>query len=447
MTTADREINMKDRPKLEALLRRDKHWLMLFGKLHRHASAGWRVDTALYANLYAKIGCHGNIGWSENCDRRASIGWFTKLASAAVPSAVLLAVLLGCSSAHSPREESLDATGDKIDVFVGLPPYAYLVERIGGDRVRVGTLLEAGRDAHSFALSPKQSLALGRCQLLFIAGMPFESAIARRLHRAANIKVVDVAQGLRKLPTDCSHLEHLHSERSGERVAADATIKHTARESVGSERPGSSHQEHHEQTEASPAYEEDSHVGQCEHSHGEPAGDHSMDPHVWLSPLLLKHQAERIAAALMEVDPAHAPQYGANLESLLAELDAVHRRIRDRLHPYRGQAFYVFHPAFGYFADCYGLRQIAVEHGGKTPTQRQLRELIHRAAQDRPRAIFVQPQYDVRAAKVVADAIGAELVVIDDLAPDLLANLERLAEKMAAALSGVPTAPEGGGSP
>jgi len=360
---------------------------------------------------------------------------------------ILSMVPAGCTGPHHPSGPAQDEAGEKLSVFVGLPPYAYLVQRIGGERVHVGTLLEAGRDAHSFALSPRQSLALGRAQLIFVAGMPFERAVAARLHRAANLKVVDVAQGLQKRPLDCSHSGHSHHVN----VLAEDSHPHNAADiAAASAQSGISNSDHPEPSSSESAHQpsepEHQHIECCPHCHAEATDSDSQDPHVWLSPPLLKKQAQNIAAALIEVDPAGAEQYRANLESLLAELDGLHTRIAELLRAHRGRAFYVFHPAFGYFAETYGLRQVAIELGGKPPTQRQLRELIHQAAEDRPAAIFVQPQYDSRAAKIIADAIGAEVVVVDDLAFDVTANLEQIAQKIAVTLQRT-AAPEENPSP
>ena len=64
-------------------------------------------------------------------------------------------------------------------------------------------------------------------------------------------------------------------------------------------------------------------------------------------------------------DPQHEDDYLDNLAGLLEEIDAVHERVGQALKPYRGQSFYVFHPAFGYFGAAYGLKQQAVEVGGR----------------------------------------------------------------------------------
>ena len=156
------------------------------------------------------------------------------------------------------------------------------------------------------------------------------------------------------------------------------------------------------------------------------------DPHVWLSPPQLKTMAANVAAALCQADPRHAPVYQANLKMLHAELDALDRRIAQSLAPYRGQAFYVFHPAFGYFADTYGLRQESVEVEGKSPTPRQVFGLITMARNDHVKIIFLQPQFNQQIAASIAQAIGGAVLPMDDLAFDVVANLDDVARKIAA---------------
>ena len=139
--------------------------------------------------------------------------------------------------------------------------------------------------------------------------------------------------------------------------------------------------------------------------------------------------------ALAQADPEHAEEYEKNLAILCGELDALHEKIAKKLAPYRGQSFYVFHPAFGHFGKTYGLTQRAVEFEGKQPSSRQLRALIQRAKAEQVRIIFVQPQFDRRTAEVVAESIGGATVPIDPLAKDILKNLDEAAREIERSLS------------
>ncbi len=161
------------------------------------------------------------------------------------------------------------------------------------------------------------------------------------------------------------------------------------------------------------------------------------DPHVWLSPRNLKIMAANVAAALGKALPGRAGEFRGRLAALDADLDRLDARLRRELAPYRGQTFYVFHPAFGYFADAYGLVQKSVESEGKPPTPRRLRALVKQARAEGVKVIFFQPQFDVRAAAVVAKAIGGAAAPIDSLAPDVERTSTRSRRRSAESLPGV----------
>lgn len=109
-----------------------------------------------------------------------------------------------------------------------------------------------------------------------------------------------------------------------------------------------------------------------------------------------------MADALAAVDPEHASVYRANLKKVSAVLEQLQKDNQQLLAPYRGSTFFVFHPAFGYFAHAYGLHQEAVEVAGKSPTPKQLRALIQKARADKVKVIFVQPQFDRSAGLLSA---------------------------------------------
>lgn len=284
---------------------------------------------------------------------------------------LLFLTLVGCGKPPSkPADEK------PLSVFAGIPPLAYLVEQIGRDHVTVDVLVQPSQDPHTFEPTPQQVLALGRASVFFKIDMPFESVLLDKItegHRG--LRVVDATHGIQKrLP--------------------DAWCCHTA----------------------------------AEHGHAAAAGQ--TDPHVWLSPPLLKTMAENIAAALRELNPQHEGDYGQNLDELLERIDATHQRIQQKLEPYRGRSFYVFHPGFGYFADAYGLKEEAVEVSGQAPTAKQLRALIAHARTDGVTTIFTQPQYAPQSAQKVAKAIGGKVVSINGFDKDVLADIEDIATKL-----------------
>jgi len=283
----------------------------------------------------------------------------------------------------------------KLRVVVSVLPQAYFVERIGGERVEVDVLVGPGQSPHAWEPTPRQVEGLARAQVYFRIGIDFENALVPRIEKMfRHLRIVDTR---RNVP--------LRSMSADELAAAEADGAH----------------EHGEA---------------CTHNTGAttaPAG--SPDPHIWLSPLLAKIQAQTICDALVELDPEHAEEYRENLAAFHRDLDRVHARIAEVLAPLKGRPVFVYHPAFGYFTDTYGLRQVPVEIGGKEPTARQLAALIEKAKTAGAKVIFVQPQFPTKSAAAVAQAIGGAVVPIDDLPRDYLRNLEELADKIKAAVA------------
>lgn len=266
------------------------------------------------------------------------------------------------------------ASPERLDVFVSIPPLKWLCEQVAGDQVTLHLLLSKGQEPHSFEPSPRQIRALSRARLFFTAGLVFEQELSRRF-AAGNLalQIVDTSKDI-------------------EKIAMDGAV----------------------------------------HGHGGEA----FDPHVWLSPVNLKSMAKLMTVALVRADPGRKAFYEENLEKLEKRLDTLDKQIAAKLAPYRGSSFFVFHPAFGYFAHHYHLRQVAVEMGGKSPTPKQLFSLIRKARKEGVRVLFVQPQFDPRSAQRVASAIGGTVLPLNPLAENSIENMDAMATEIVSALSG-----------
>ncbi len=158
------------------------------------------------------------------------------------------------------------------------------------------------------------------------------------------------------------------------------------------------------------------------------------DPHIWLSPPLVKVQAKNIMDALQKVDLAHSSVYKANYKKFIKEIDNLDAELRRIFLEKEGERFMVFHPAWGYFARIYGLKMVPVESEGKAPKPKDLQRLIERAKRDGIKVVFVQPEFSTKNAEVVSKAIGGEVVFASPLNPDWARNLKEVAEKFRAAL-------------
>ncbi len=281
-----------------------------------------------------------------------------------------MAAIAGCG----PRSD--DGPAGRLVVAVSILPHAWVVRQVGGERVSVVTLVKPGESAELYQPSDAQVRRVVRAAVCFSAGMPLENGHAlKALEAREGMKVVNLRRGV----TLREMVPHAHHE-GGEQAAE---------------------------------------------------GNSGRDPHIWLSPTLLKIQARTVAETLSEIDPENRGQYASNLEQLEKELDQADKAIRQTLAPFKGRAFFVFHPAWGYFADDYGLREVAIETEGKQPTDRELAELQEKARAEGTKVIFAPPQSARRTAEAVAEAIGGRVEVLDDLDGDVIENLLKTARLLA----------------
>ena len=289
--------------------------------------------------------------------------------------------LIACSDPKSSSVE--DQPARRIGVFVSIDPQAWVVERVGGSRVAVQSMVQPGQSPATYQPTPRQMVALAEADLYLSIGVPFERAwIGRIAQVSPRIRIVETQRGI----------EHL----------LIAQHDHATTGTQSTDR-------HNEESEA----------------------EGLKDPHVWMSPRLLKRIAANTCEALAAVDPTGRTLYEANRKRLDAELDALDREIRRALADLPHRRFMIQHPCLGYFARDYGLEQIPIEIEGKQPTGRRLAELIDRAKAEGIRVVFVQSQFSRRAAETVAAAVGGRVEAVDPLARDLPANLLHIAKIIA----------------
>ena len=158
------------------------------------------------------------------------------------------------------------------------------------------------------------------------------------------------------------------------------------------------------------------------------------DPHIWLSPKLVKVQAQTIYNALAQLDSTHKAEYQANLNGFLVDIDALDTEIRTTLAGVKSRKYMVFHPSWGYFARDYDLEMISIEIGGQEPSAAELADLIGEAREEGIKIIFAQPEFSTRDAETIAREIGGEVLLISPLALDWLDNLRKAAGVFAKAL-------------
>jgi len=252
-------------------------------------------------------------------------------------------------------------------VTVSIVPQKYFVEKIAKDKVIVNVMVKAGFSPASYEPKTSQMKDLVNSEIYFSIGVPFEESWLNKFKDInKNMRVVDISKGIKKNII----AEHHHHDEDGHHE-----------------------EEHHEEGE-------------------------TLDPHIWLDPILVKTQAKNILDALVLMDNENRKFYYDNYKAFLVELDSLHEKLSLMLKEVKGEKFMVFHPSWGYFATRYDLEQEAVEKEGKNPKPKEIIDLINEAKEDGIKVVFVAPQFSKKSAKIIANGIGGNTIFIDPLSYD-----------------------------
>lgn len=158
------------------------------------------------------------------------------------------------------------------------------------------------------------------------------------------------------------------------------------------------------------------------------------DPHIWNSPVGAKKMVTNISDGFVRIDPANAGYYRNNAARYLQELDALDKYIREKLAGYTNRSFMIYHPAFGYLAADYNLKEVAIEQEGHEPTPRIIQDSIDLARKLNLKDVFVAEQFPTMQAEAIAREIGGQIVKLDSLPRDYIAGVRSVVDAIAAEL-------------
>lgn len=260
--------------------------------------------------------------------------------------------------------------GDKIGVMVTVLPQVEFVNAVGGNRVDVTAMVPPGANPHTYEVTPAQMAKLSAAKVYFKVGAPIEFELTWLDKLAAQNKAMTVV--------DCN---------------------------TG--------------------------IGLIQGSDPDEPG---IDPHTWTSPKNVKIMVNNICAGLARLDTVNKGYYEANRDAYLQKLDVLDSDIRLALEGAANRTFIVYHPAWGYFASEYGLKQLGIEKEGKEPQAAYMARLINVAKENNIRVIFVSPQFDTRSAETIAREVGGRVVSIDPEGSQYLDNMHSVAAAFGEAL-------------
>jgi zinc transport system substrate-binding protein len=258
---------------------------------------------------------------------------------------------------------STQSFASPIQVAVSIVPQASFVKAVGGDLVKVVTMIPPGNSPANYALSPGELTKFSDSQIYFSMGVPADltNILPRAKEFNPNIKVIKLFEEVNAIYPD--------------------------REFA----PG------------------------------------KRDPHIWLSPKRVIAMIDIIANNLAKLDPTNKDQYQQNALEYQKKLAEADQKIKASLNNLKSKTFIVYHPAFGYFADEYGLEMLAIEQGGKEATPQRMQQIIKIAQQKNIKVIFYQAEIDSKQSQSVAEELDGKTVQIDPLAEDYIANLKKMA--------------------
>ncbi|NGX43388.1 MAG: High-affinity zinc uptake system binding-protein ZnuA [Chlamydiae bacterium] len=255
-------------------------------------------------------------------------------------------------------------------VVVSIAPYKFFVEEIAGNTIDVDLMVPTGGSPHSYEPTTRQILATSKADIWFQIGESFEARAFQALKSYnPEMEVIDMRKGIDLI----DEKGHVH----------------------------------------------------CHHHN-------CKDPHIWLSPRLVKKQAEVIAATLSQHYPEHAERYEKSLRKFQQKLDGLDVQIGSIVQQAKSRSFLVSHPAYAYFCRDYGLMQLSIEFEGKEPTPQHLTEVLNRAREMGAKVVFIQAQHLSKGARLVAEELDAEVVELDPLDENYFENMLHIAKSIAA---------------
>lgn len=289
-------------------------------------------------------------------------------------------------------------------VAVTIKPIHSLVAGVMEGVGRPSLIIKGAASPHDFALKPSQAAELENANLIFWVGPGLETSLEKPINTlGSKARVAPLAEtvGLKKLaPRDDAAFdahEHEHHGTDGH-DEHHGTTHHEEHHSTGS------HDEHHK-----------------EHQDRHGAHHGGFDLHVWLDPENAKVMTLAIARVLSESDPENAARYQTNALALAHALDTLSRELADTLKPAQNKPFIVFHDAYQYFENRFGLTSagsITLSPEVLPGAERiaEIQEKIQRAGVS---CVFAEPQFPSKLIAVVSEGANAKIAVLDPLGADL----------------------------
>ena len=277
-------------------------------------------------------------------------------------------------------------------VVATIKPLHSLVSFVTAGIAEPHLLIGSAASPHGYALRPSDARALENARVIFRIDENFEATLSdpiRTLGRKARVVSLSRAPGvvLRALRRDAAfeiHDHNQHAETDGKHD--DGHNRHTE--------TGEKHDDHHRQHH-----------------------DTAHDLHIWLDPANARAMAGAIVETMSVVDPANASVYAENGRAIAFRLDALITEVGAALSPVRRKPFIVFHDAYRYFEDRFGLTSagaIAIDPE-RLPGAQRIAEIRLRLRETAAVCVFQEPQFSSSLVDVVVRGTTTRTGILDPL--------------------------------
>jgi zinc transport system substrate-binding protein len=278
-------------------------------------------------------------------------------------------------------------------VIASVLPVDGIVAAVMGNTGQPDLLLQGKLSEHRAVFTPQQIAELGKADLVFIIGHGLEAKL-----------------------TQLSGTEAVNGKRFIELSEVPGIRTLPIREGGVWEKHDHGHDHDHDHDHG--------HDHADGHSDGEAAhaeGVLSFDPHVWLDPENAKAMAKAVAEELAKADPENASTYRANAEAFGKSVDETAATVAAELAPVRTVPYAVFHDAYQYFENRFGLSPAGSisDVSAQAPSAERLAELRNKIVAVKAACVFREPQYDDKVVATVIEGTGARQGVLDPLGADL----------------------------
>ncbi|MCI4661619.1 MAG: zinc ABC transporter substrate-binding protein [Neomegalonema sp.] len=297
-------------------------------------------------------------------------------------------------------------------------------------------IVPPGASPHRHAMKPSEAAALERAEVVFWVGEGLEPWLPKSLAAlAGDATVVELAEidGLTTLANrpsgvDIDGLEDHHHHGEDDDHDDDHHEEHgDHHDNDHHDGEDHAHREHHDEEHHDEEHHDEEHrdddQAHDEH-HDEHHGHGDIDPHMWLDPENAKIWTKAIAKTLSAADPANAATYAANAAKQIAALDALIGKLTAELAPLKGARYIVFHDAYQYFENRFGVSRVAaIALGDATPPgPALLAQLQAHLRETGVQCAFAEPQFPPKLLDTVTAGLSVRKGELDPMGSDIPAG-------------------------